>query len=133
MKNFARFSQYRNRYWCEESTNFEMYLIGSLFGTDIGCRIDDFFTKWLEFEYGGAGGNATTVSFYEDPETWEVLDRNIVEIRDALDEENGPVFRMPTKEYKKMVLQWQALCKLKPKEIIITWDGKKITVEGKAR
>ena len=131
MKNFARFSQYRNRYWCEESTNFEMYLIGSFFGTDIGCRTDDFFTKWLSFSNQfGPGGNATVVCFYEDEKTYRV-DRNIVEIRDALDEENGPVFRMPTKEYKKMVLQWQALCKLKPKEIIITWNGKKIIVEGR--
>ena len=100
-----------------------MDLIGTFFATEIRCAQDTYFTEWMgDPDAWGAGGNLITVDAIKD---------GAVEIRNILDEEWGPAFIMPKEQYRKMVLEWQELCKQKPKEIIITWDGKEITVEGR--
>ena len=60
----------------------------------------------------------------------DLLDDGTIEIKDLFDQ-SDPVFRMPKEEFRKMVLQWQKVVAKRPKEIIITWDGKHIHVEGK--
>ncbi|MCK5633033.1 hypothetical protein KAH94_04740 [bacterium] len=124
MKDFIRFGRDEDGYWPIKKSSYNLDLICSLFRTDIRCDQGDFFTRWLDNPMAwGAGGDATEVELSED-------DPNVVEIKHTL-LEDIPVFRMPKEEYRKMVLQWQALCKIKPKEIIITWDGKCVTVEGR--
>ena len=123
MQKLIKFEWNGRRYWPQKKSHPKMDLIGILFSTDIGCPADRFFIDWLDNPNSwGAGGNATTV---------DLLKNGTVEIRDVLDKEQGPVFVMPKEEYRKMVLEWQELCKHRPREIIITWDGKEVTVEGR--
>lgn len=123
MKDFIRFGWNDSEYWPREKSSSKMDLIGILFATDIRCRKDNFFTDWIDDpDAWGVGADATTVDAMKD---------GTVEIRDVLDEEWGPAFVMPKEQYRKMVLDWQELCKQKPKEIIITWDGKEVKVEGR--
>ena len=89
---------------------------------DVGCRTDDFFTDWLNNpKLTGVGGNATTVDLKED---------GIIEIRNVRNKKARSEFRIPKKQYLKMMSLWKNLCKVKQKEIIITWNGKKIIVVG---
>jgi len=110
-------------YSCKKSSSHKIGILGLLLSTDIGCRTDRFFTEWLDDpDAWGAGSNATTVDGMKD---------GTVEIRDVLDDDEGPAFVMQKEQYRKMVVEWQELCKQRPREIIITWDGKEVTVEGK--
>jgi len=112
------------RYWCIGADSLEMHNVGSLFSTEIGCPPKKFFVEWIDNpNIYRAHGNIITVDLLEK--------RTIIEIRNVLDEEEGPAFRMPKEEYIKMFWLWEAICKKRPREIIIFWDGKEITVEGR--
>ena len=102
----------------------EMSIVGAFLAVDVSCRQHERFTNWIGGgKLFGICGDATSVELTDEGD--------IIEIRDLLDEETGPVFRMPKDQYVKMVHAWQELCKKKPKEIIVTWDGKEIFVEGR--
>ena len=124
MKIFARFTQLKERYYCKKANSCEMQILGSLFTTDVGCPPElQFMELGFKPEDDYISGQAVTID----------LEENVVEIRDESDYdwETDPVFRMPIEQYRKMMSLWKDLCKIKPKEIIITWDGKEITVEGR--
>jgi len=123
MKSFVRFSKWEELYLCKKASDRETSILGLLLATDVGFRTDNFFTAWLDDPtLTGVSSNATMVDLEEG---------DIIEIRDMLDDETGPVFRIPKDQYLKMMGLWKFLCKVKPKEITVTWDGKEITVEGR--
>ena len=123
MKKNIRFVLRGSNYYVNDIVGSGCEGLADLFETEIRCQQDTYFTEWLDDPKAwGAAGNIITVDAMKD---------GAVEIRNMLDEEQGPAFVMPKEQYRKMVLEWQELCKQKPKEIIITWDGKKITVDGR--
>ena len=124
-KEFAVFERTNTRYWWNSKNSPEFGLMAHFFMTDISTRKDIAFTDWLDDPHiTGIQGNATIIDLLED---------GTIEIRNILDDGDfdDPVFRMPKEEYRAMVLKWQEIIATRPKEIIITWDGKHIHVEGK--
>ena len=121
---FVRLEFYDGIYFASESSCREAGILGAFLGADLRCTQNTWFTDWIDGgKLYGICSNATTVELTDEGD--------IIEIRDLLDEEAGAVFRMPKDQYIKMVHAWQELCKKKPKEIIVTWDGKEISVEGR--
>jgi len=125
MKSFVRFSKWEDHYSIKDYRGDEYGILGIFFIDDVSCStiMYNFFTEWLDKpNINRVGGNIITVDLEEN---------DIIEIRNVLDEEAGPAFRIPKDQYLKMMGLWKDLCKVKPKEITVTWDGKEITVEGK--
>jgi len=112
-------------YWWDSKNSPEFDLVAHFLITDISTRKDTPFTDWLDKPH--------MVSMQGNTAFIELLEDEIVEIRDVLDDFDldDPVFRMPKEEFRKMVLQWQKIVANRPKEIVVTWDGEKIRVEGK--
>jgi len=126
MNDFIRFQFKRSNYYSVEVVGKSIGLLAMFLGTEIRKRVDTSFTDWLdESNIQGIQGNQAII---------DLLDNGIIEIRDILDDGDfdDPVFLMPKEEYRKMVLQWQEIVKQRPKEIIVTWDGKEISVEGRS-
>lgn len=111
-------------YRCKQTSCEKMYLIGDLFRSEIRSPPPKFFIKWLDNSNNrGAGGNIMEIDLSKN--------REQIEIRNSLDEEDGPVFKISRNQYIKTFWLWYVQFKKQPKEIVIFWDGKEITVEGR--
>jgi hypothetical protein len=45
--------------------------------------------------------------------------------------DRGPYFSIPKQEFIKLLDAWEKICKQKPKEVLIEWDGSKFTIKTK--
>lgn len=112
-----------NYYNYKGASSIAMCILGRFLFSDVGNDIS-FYKEWLlDNKYNSAGGNITE------------LDRagNYILLSDAYSEEDIPTkVKMTAGQFLKLLDDWEAkVCKLKPKEVIITYDNNEFVIETK--
>ncbi len=112
-----------NRYQYEEASNIEMCILGSFLASDVGCYSPSFRDWIFEDQFYSMEGNITVL---------EKKGNNIV-LSDLFSEQEdgGPYLTIRIDEFLRILIEWKQFCKTKPKEVIITQENGKITLEGK--
>ena len=103
-------------YSCKNASNIEMCTLGNFLSSEIGCGYPSSFKEW------GINDN------------WgDKKDGNYILLGDLFSEEPIPtMLRMTRKQYVQVITDWEEkVCKLKTKEVIITYDNDEFVIETK--
>jgi hypothetical protein len=101
-----------------------MSILGLFLTDDIGCSPSPFKEWAFNDNWGDAcSGNITSLE----------KEDNYILLSDLYSEEAIPtVLRMTRQQYVQVITDWEEkVCKLKPKEVTITYDNNKFVVETK--
>ena len=113
-------------YYADQFSSLAMDILGSFLTSDYGSGWPSYKVWVNSPSDDGMEGNATGL---------EKRDNNII-ILDLLDfikdedEAYKNAFIISKDEFLKFLEKWEALYKLSPSEIIITYDNEKLTIEG---
>lgn len=125
---FVKYGQVSNGahkyYNYEDASSIGMCILGRFLVSDVGSDIS-FYKEWiLDNQYSSAGGNITE------------LDRvgNYVLVSDAYSEEDHPTeLKMTYAQFLKLLDDWEEkVIKLRPKEVLITYENDEFIIETKA-
>ena len=112
-------------YASQDASNIKICVLGGFLTSDIGYHSASFKewglrNKWKNDE---TNGNCTFLK----------KEGNYILLSDLYSEEAIPTVLKITKEqYKQILTDWEEkVCKLKPKEVTITYDNNKFVVETK--
>jgi hypothetical protein len=112
-------------YSCKNASNIEMCTLGNFLSSEIGCGYPSSFKEWgINDDWGDeTNGNLTALE----------KDGNSILLSDLYSEEESPVaLRMTRQQYVKVITDWEEkVCKLKPKEVTITYDNDEFIIETK--
>ncbi len=115
-----------NHYNAKEGSNIEMYILGNFLTDDVGSYWPPTYREWVyEDEFHGSGGNTSWLRKEGD----NILLGSI--LTDDDDDDGGPYLTIFKTEFVRILDEWEQFCKTKPKEVIITRENGKITLEGK--
>jgi len=110
-------------YWIEFYDLPEAYLLAHFLETDISSnpfQLQEEIKKYHDWWYTDCDASAIT------------LYNGIITLQDAFSTEEDDAKFVTTKDkFIEIIEKWDELYKQKPKEIIITIDGDKITLTGK--
>jgi hypothetical protein len=122
--NYVKIVLFENKhYWCDESDTQEMWILGRFLGDDVGCRKSGF-KEWADKETTEyIGGNITDLERHGD---YIILSETYVGPKNP-----GPFLKVPKQEFIRLLDEWEKICKEKPQEVLITFDGKCFTIETK--
>ena len=123
MKEFVIFRLSLDGYGSGKFSSDIMCDLGSFFSTDYRLYGYDFLIEWAnDPEQDGTNANITYLEKKD----------GMVSIGDLLyDEEPFETFDLTIEQFTKLLNDWERVTTQKFKEIVITKDGSKITVEGK--
>ena len=111
-------------YFCKESSNIEMDILGTFLMSDVRDWFPSIFREWaLDDKLGEAcSGNITALE----------KDGEYIELTDMISEEDIPtILKMTRKELVYVIDAWEKICELKPKEVIIKYENDEFIVETK--
>ena len=106
-----------------QSDNQQMWILGHFLSSDVGCYWPSFKKFALENLFNECSGNCTNLEKKED----------YILISDQFSEQpdGGPFLKVPKQEFIRLLDEWEKICKQKPQEILITFDGERFTIETK--
>ena len=111
-------------YRYEDASNEEMTILGHFLATDVGYYPSSFKEWGFNDDWGDStNGNLTALE----------KDGNYILLSDLYSEEKNPVaLRMTRQQYVQVITDWEEkVCKLKPKEVTITYDNDEFVIETK--
>jgi hypothetical protein len=136
--NIIRFELNHGSYTPKNDSNLEMCILGHFLTSDVGWRRASFFKQWAladkkdpksEFNYS-IGGNATYL---------EEDDNGDVHLIDDTGSDEDDIyyvpahFKMTKQQFVQLLDDWQEkVCKYKPREVLITEENGKFTIEIKS-
>ena len=122
MKEFIRFVWRDDHYWAKDTKGETIDLLALFLLTDVDSFGIYFVIECAEESDGvDTHGDATFIETHN----------GIMTVGDLLDRDDPTVstFSLPCEQFRNLLIAWEAAVKLKPKEIIITKDGDKVTLE----
>ena len=122
MKQIIGFSLGDHGYHRIGAASDEMILMSMFLTTDYFVYFSGFLTKWL---------NDSTQDSTNANITYLQKKNGMVVIGDLYEKEPIVVFQLPIDRFTKLLGDWEKVVRQKPKKIIITKDGDKITIESK--
>jgi hypothetical protein len=123
MKNFIRIVLKDGSYTFKAADTVEMGILGCFLASDVGCYSASF-KEWALYDQDTlTGGNITDLE----------KDGDDILLNDQYSEQpdKGPYFRIPKQQFIKLFDEWEKICKEKPQEVLIEWDGKCFAVQAK--
>jgi hypothetical protein len=123
MSNYVKIFLADDGYYFNTQSNCEkMQLLATFLTSDVGCCWPGFKQWAEEEEYPISGGN---ISYLEKSKDYVVLTYEPTIF------DQSPYFKIPRQAFIDLLTAWEKVCKQKPPQILITYDGQKFTVEGK--
>jgi hypothetical protein len=110
-------------YTARSDTTIEMCILGKFLASDVRSSALSFKEWLLDETQTFTGGNITNIE----------KEGNDVLLNDQYSEQpdGGPYFRIPKREFINLLDEWEKICKEKPQEVLVEWDGKCFVVETK--
>ena len=112
------------RYSCKDASSIEMCNLGHFLVTDIGCSPSPFKEWALNDNWGDScSGNITGLE----------KEDNYILLTDLYSDEEIPsTLKMTRQQYVQVITDWEEkVCKLKPKEVTITYDNDQFIMKTK--
>ena len=118
---YAKFLLEGRHYLCTKASNTKMGILGTLFATDVRCNTYSYKQMLINTTLRGQGGNLTSVD----------KDGDHILVIDLYSEEAVPTkFKILKKNFIQLLDDWrEKVCKRKPKEVTITYDGNQFAIE----
>jgi hypothetical protein len=120
---------YNGHSYCYNGGNdLAIAILGCFLSSDVGCTLSEnglllsSFGRWaLEEGWRGASGNITMVE----------KENDYIYLSDLYSEERKPTeLKMMVQQFVQLLDDWrEKVCKRKPKEVTITYDGNQFTIE----
>jgi hypothetical protein len=112
-------------YHYQGSSNAKMLILGGFFITDVGCTLGGYptYQDWTLDDSLGTGMYSNC--------TYLKKSNGFVILSDAYSELKRPTqVKITRKQFVQLLDDWQEkVCKRKPKEVTITYDGNQFTIE----
>jgi hypothetical protein len=119
--NYVKLIYSNGTYSYKGASSIEMDIIGFFLASNVGC----YWPSFRQFALNNHEKNTSGNTIYLEKENGNVL------LSDLYSQEKQPTqVKMSNQQYIALLDDWQEkVCKLKPKEVIITYDNDQFSIE----